>query len=554
MRIHSHSICTAVLRLVGKVFLSALLMAALAATALAHAGSVYVPVDHWAYPAAERLAALTSTQEEVRGMRPWTRMQFARFLERAREMPHDSEAEKLQNTLEKEFSAELNSAPDKAALESAYTRSMQIAGEPLRDSYHFGQTVADDFGRPYGQGFNTIEGTSGYVQERAGMLYLRAEYQHGASLDAPPQSAIDSMNGVDEMDPGQSLHQGGPAVDSPRLLDSYVGASFTRWTATLGKQSLWWGPDTGGAFLYTNNIEPIWMGRLTNDKPYKIPVLGNIRFDFYYGKLQGHGTNNAPLSQPWTHGEKITLQPFKSLAIGFSRTDVFLGVGRGFTFGRLWKSYVSVGDNQNADAAQNDPGDRRGGLDVTYKLPKIPATFYLDSYCDDDPNPLAQPKRSAWRPGLYFARLPGPLAKLDLRMEGGFTASEDSTISNGFNYWNGIYKFGYTNKGLLIGDTMGRAGVTWQAWSTYWLSPRNKFQVSYRNQYVSPQFVAGGMTQNDIRGTSNFVVKHNFEVVLGVQSERVVLPLVTGSSSPKYNVSGWAGVTYWPDHWGRIQQ
>jgi hypothetical protein len=83
---------------------------------------------------------------------------------------------------------------------------------------------------------------------------------------------------------------------------------------------------------------------------------------------------------------------------------------------------------------------------------------------------------------------------------------------------------------LLIGDTMGRAGVTWQAWSTYWLSPRDKVQVSYRNQYVSPQFLAGGGTQNDIRGSSNFVLKHNWEVELGVQSERVVMPLLYGST------------------------
>jgi hypothetical protein len=101
---------------------------------------------------------------------------------------------------------------------------------------------------------------------------------------------------------------------------------------------------------------------------------------------------------------------------------------------------------------------------------------------------------------------------------------------------------------LLIGDTMGRAGVTWQAWRTYWLSPRDKVQVSYRNEYVGPQFLAGGGTQNDIRGTSNFLLKRHWKVALGVQSERVVMPLLTNSLLPKYNVSGWAGVTYWPDH------
>jgi capsule assembly protein Wzi len=547
MLIHSRSIGSSLLRLVGRCLLSALLMVVFAVAALAHAGSVYVPVDHWAYPAAERLATLTSTQEEVLGMRPWTRLQFARFLERVREVPHDAEADELQRSLEKEFAPELNAVPEKVALESAYTRSMQISGQPLRDSYHFGQTIADDFGRPYGDGYNSIEGTSGYVQERAGMLYIRAEYQHGASL-RPPAATLSELQGLDRVTSGTPTTQGGPEEDNPRLLDSYVGVSFGRWTSTLGKQSLWWGPDTGGAFQYTNNIEPIWMARLTNDKPYKIPLLGDLRLDMFYGKLQGHSLE----PQVWIHGEKITLQPTKSLEFGFTRTVVFLGVDYPFTLRRLWDSYFSVGDNSTTPLPQNNPGSRQGGFEFSWKLPKIPAKFYMDSYCDDEPSPLASLHRSAFRPGLYFARLPGPLAKLDLRMEGGFTASEDISWPNGDNYWKEDYPDGYTNKGLLIGDTMGRAGVTWQAWSTYWLSARNKVQVSYRNEYVSPQFLAGGGTQNDLRGSSNFLLKRNWEVALGVQSERVVMPLLTGSLSPKYNVSGWAGVTYWPDH--RVQQ
>jgi hypothetical protein len=227
---------------------------------------------------------------------------------------------------------------------------------------------------------------------------------------------------------------------------------------------------------------------------------------------------------------------------------VFVGVGRPFTFGRLWNSYISVGDNQSADLKQNDPGDRRGGLDFSWKLPKVPVTFYSDSFCDDAPSPLAQPKRSAFHPGIYIARLPGPLAKVDLRAEGSYTASEDSTITNGFNYWNGIYFDGYTNKGLLIGDTVGRAGVSWQAWSTYWISPRNKVQVSYRNRYISPKWLPHGGTQNDFRTTSNLQLKHGLNVELGVQSERLVMPLFFGSAAPKYNMSGWAGVTFNPGH------
>jgi len=541
---NSMPIAPSFLRISGTSLLIALMLVVLPVGALAHAGSVYVPVDSWAYPAAERLAILTETQSEVVGMRPWTRSQFAHFLERARERSHDAEAAKLQEALEHEFSPELNSEVEQSAVESVYARTTQIAGAPLRDSYHFGQTFVDDFGRPYGEGFNAISGASGYVQKQAGLLYVRGEYQHGASLGGPSAASIATMAGIDRVDVNQFLTQGGPAVNHIRLLDTYVGVSFGRWTGTLGKQSLWWGPATGGAMLYSNNIEPIWMARLTNDLPYKIPILGKVRLDMFYGKLQGH----KALPQPWLHGEKISLQPFKSFEIGFTRTVEFLGVGYPFTFNRLWKSYFSVGDNLNADQPQNDPGDRRGGLDFSWKLPKIPVTLYGDSFSDDDPSPLAQPKRSAFHPGVYIAQLPGPLARFDLRLEGAYTASEDSTIPEGFNYWNPIYKDGYTNKGLLIGDTVGRAGVGWQVWSTYWISPRNKVQVSFRDRYISPQYLVGGGTQSDFRTTSNLQLKHNLEVELGVQSERYVMPALTGSMAPKYDVSGWAGVKFSPEH------
>jgi hypothetical protein len=90
--------------------------------------------------------------------------------------------------------------------------------------------------------------------------------------------------------------------------------------------------------------------------------------------------------------------------------------------------------------------------------------------------------------------------------------------------------------------------VQWQVWSTYWLSPRNKIQVSFRDHYISPQFVQGGGTQSTFRTSSNFQLRRKLDLELGVQSERVVIPLLTGSLAPKYNMSGWVGVKYSPEH------
>lgn len=51
-----------------------------------NAGSPYVPLDSWIYPALERLAALGYIHTEFLGMRPWTRRECARLVEEAGEV------------------------------------------------------------------------------------------------------------------------------------------------------------------------------------------------------------------------------------------------------------------------------------------------------------------------------------------------------------------------------------------------------------------------------------------------------------------------------------
>ena len=50
-----------------------------------------------------------------------------------------------------------------AQFESAYSRFLGISGTPLTDNYHFGQTLLNDYGRPYEKGFNAVDGASGYA-------------------------------------------------------------------------------------------------------------------------------------------------------------------------------------------------------------------------------------------------------------------------------------------------------------------------------------------------------------------------------------------------------
>jgi hypothetical protein len=79
------------------------------------------------------------------------------------------------------------------------------------------------------------------------------------------------------------------------------------------------------------------------------------------------------------------------------------------------------------------------------------------------------------------------------------------TSSGGhFMYWESVQKQGYTNKGQLFGDWVGREDKGGQAWVTYHLSGNEWVQVNARHQKAAKDFIETsqtaqfGTTLNDI--------------------------------------------------------
>ena len=164
------------------------------------------------------------------------------------------------------------------------------------------------------------------------------------------------------------------------------------------------------------------------------------------------------------------------------------------------------------------PGARFGAFDFTYRLPFVRKwlTLYCDSEVHDDVSPIDAPRRASWRPGLYLSHVPG-VAKLDIRVEG---ASTDPPVSRSvggqFMYYEAIQRQGYTNKGQLFGDWIGREDKGGQGWITYHLSGNEWVQVGVRNQKAAKDFIEAspggtqyGTTLNDI----------NFQVVKRIGKE-----------------------------------
>jgi len=516
-------------------------------------GSPNVPLGSWVYPAIERLAAQGLVQSEFLNIRPWTRLECVELMNEAagkidESAPRGEEMAGIIAALRTEFAGELHSMEtgeqESFRLESIYTRVTGISGTPLADSYHFAQTIYNDEGRPYQEGLNTITGFSSYATSDRFAVYFSGEFQHAPSAPAYPLAVRQVIANVDlnPLQPAAPVAQ----VDRFTIQNAYLSTNLDGWNFSFGKQDLWWSPDYGSSFLFSNNAEPIYMFRLSRVRSFTLPwifrYLGPMKIDLFAGRMRG---NDFP-SDPIFHGEKVTFKPTKNLELGFSRTTEFGGDGRAMTLGAIWHSYVAYSSSVNY-AANVSPGHRVGGFDFSYKLPFVRnwLTLYADSMTSDDPNPIDAPRRAPIGAGLYLAKFPR-IPKLDLRVEGIFTDTTTSRSHAGqFSYWELFYHDAYTNNKIIMGSWIGREGTGEQAWMNYWFSPKSSLQFGYRHQQVDGDFIPGGVKLHDEFVKANLWVRGNLNVTAFLQHEQWNAPLL--APTPQTNWTSSVGITFQPE-------
>ena len=519
-------------------------------------GPVYVPLDSWIYPAFRRLAALGYVPDADTLVAPWTRQECLSFVEEAADFASrrssktgfgaaNNEALRLLSDLRAEFENDTESATE-ARVESVYARVTQIGGLPLQDSYHFGQTLENDFGRPFGEGTSTDVGFSGYGTAGRFSGYLRTEFQSAPGTPPYPQGVQNVISALDGI-PGKP-DRGMPG--SPRFdpLEMYIGANFHPFNVTIGKQSIWWGPGQSSAFHFSDNAEPIYALRISQSSPVLLPGpfrwLGRIRTEFVLGRLSGH---EFPVG-PFINAQKITLQLTENLEVGFTRSAIFAGAGHPLTTGGFLQSLFSASSSGgSAFGSANDPGDRRCGFDFRWRVPMLRryVTVYSDSLADDEPSPLANPKRAAWGPGVYITQLPG-LKKLDLRFETYSTWLYRQDEGGRFIYWNTQYRDAYTNDGFLIGSWVGRDARAYAVSSTYWQSGATTLTASYRQTKTGSKFLPGGGTQTDVALDAKVRLRPNLILGVSMQAERYLIPVLGGATN---NIAASVGLTYRPTEW-----
>lgn len=506
-------------------------------------GSTYIPVDSWIYPAMTRLYSMGFLDTMFLGMRPWTRRSALHMLQDSQYDIIHSDNEEAQDILAKlltEFDAEVPSGSRARGavygLESTYTRLMGVGGTTLRDSYHLGETINNDYGRPYQSGFNNITGFSTVNEWGPFSLYVRGEYQHspsGAGYShalASQLSAIDSIPYVPPNVPQDTIPGGPIAAQNPfRLVEASLSLHLLGHEISGGKTDAWLGPGAGGAMAWSNNAENIYSFRVNRVEPLNIfllsKLLGPMRYDFFIGSLKGHTSPNSP----WVHSEMFSFRPTVNFEFGFQRTIIFGGEGHApVTLHTFLKGFFDTSDTTGAEKySRDDPGARFSDFNFSYRLPFVRryATLYIDSIAHDDVTPISAPRRAAYRTGLYISQFP-KLHKLDLRFEGVTTDPGVSRSNSGqFNYFETIQLQGYTNKGYIMGDWIGREAKGGQAWFTYHLSGNEWVQLEYLNKKTPKDFIPGGTTQNQFKASVVKRLTPDLEMNAWVQYEGWKAPI-----------------------------
>jgi membrane-associated phospholipid phosphatase len=516
--------------------------------------SVNVPLDSWIYTAMERLIGNGYIDTAFLGLRPWSRMSCARMLvemnskvEFHTDVPQ--EIYRLKQALDEEFAPEiatLDGRPSESMqLDSVYTRVTNIAGTPVNDSYHFGQTLINDYGRPYWQGWNNVTGFTASANDGRFAFYVNGEYQYAPTIPAYPLSVREVIANVDDnpVQPPTPI-----SANQFRLLDTYATMKYGGMDFSVGKQSMWWGPTESGSMLMSDNAAPFWGLQINRMEPTNIPglskFLGPFEFSNFFGALAGHQFPQGP----YMFGQKVSFKPTPNLEFGFTRDDVFGGAGHvPLTFGSFWNSFTSINDvPTDVKFSRNDPGARHASFDASYRLPLLhrSVTIYTDSLVHDDVNPISAPQRAAFNPGIYFARIPG-IPKLDFRAEAVYTNIPGATVGKGqFIYWEVVYHDVYLNDRYLMGNWIGRQGNGYQAWSTYHLSPRSSIQFAVRNAKIAQNFIPGGSTQWDWSASADLWVKKRLEIKPFLQYESWLIPVLAPTRQRDFTTS--VQITWWP--------
>jgi hypothetical protein len=238
-------------------------------------------------------------------MRPYTRSSLDHMLEEAGARIEDAdpgpatdEAQGIYEALSHELHFDVQGPcgvhKGNTRVESVYSVERAISGTPLRDSFHLGSTIINDYGRPYQSGFNDYSGASGYASMGRFLIYAAASSRRALGRRLLHRTGPGARHNVDDTiyvlqqylrgEVGRALlrassrepavhHSGGAHCRQDQWPHDggLRSAHYLNHEISFGKQDDWLGPGLGAGMAYSNNAENIYSFRINRIEPLRIP-------------------------------------------------------------------------------------------------------------------------------------------------------------------------------------------------------------------------------------------------------------------------------------------
>ena len=405
--------------------------------------SINVPIGHWSYGAIDKLTSLGLVQSEMRGTKPFTRLEMARLIQEAQAQfrktrdPSGVSALTIRveiiravlDRLKKEFRADLKGLGGDDGT-AGYVKPLEdVYVKYLYGDKDFG--IENDKGQEFADGSNLRAGfsTHGVLFGHFG-YYLNPEYRY-------------------------SKGRFGGGNDRISLLEGYGKLEWFNIELEAGRDSLWWGPGRHGSLLLTDNAQPFDLIKLSNPMPTVLPWifkhLGLFKFVACWTQLE----RDRVVPEAEILGFRVHMKPFPFLDIGVSRTIMLGGEGRKGATDLGLRDWGRVLGGKNIAGPLDT--NQIGGADFELHFPNmdrwVPKLKSMDLwgewYGEDQAGLL--PSKAGFVAGLRLGDIL-LTGRTDLILEYAVNAI---TGMPGVWYGHSIFGTGYRYEGEIIGHNMG---------------------------------------------------------------------------------------------------
>lgn len=467
------------------------------------ASSVNVPLGDWAYDALEKLAGFGLLNSDLKGTKPYTRMEVARLVLEAIQEKEKASFKKLpalpEHFLERfqrdyrDELAKLGFGDGSTAktffkpIDEVETRYVVVDGERRKFE-----------GFPLSQGqIKANEGTP-LVTNNEGIAY--GEHNNGSLQFSSSMVLVDTFSGyVQPIFLARQNSGNLPDFDAVKadILKGYLKLSPWNIEIEAGRDSLWWGQGNHGTLILTNNAAPLDMVKVSNPRPFLLPwifeYLGPFKYSFFLAELESdRDFPNALLG-----GVRLNFKPTQNFEMGASRTFIFGGQGASNS---SFMDYLKLLTFTNPGGTSTDTSDSIAAFDFRWRFPCLRNAELYVEWGGEDTGLKPHVKEFFLQDlgyiiGLYFPRLTED-GRTDLRIE---YADNVSERARSFWYGHNIYGSGYTYKGFIMGHSMGPDAREIFARTTHYL--RNDLLIGLDLSYKE----RGG-------GTLDFILEQNYQL------------------------------------------